>query len=68
MTEDRGQRTDDRKQITDDRGQMTGDRGFRFSILDCGLRPLRAVGSIYEPEAVGAIGVYAPEGMRKSEV
>ncbi len=25
-------------------------RGYR-----CGLRPLRAVGSIYEPEAVGAI-------------
>jgi len=32
---------------------------------ECGLRPLRAVGSIYEPEAVGAIGAYAPEGMRE---
>ena len=32
---------------------------------ECGLRPLRAVGSIYEPEAVGAKGAYAPEGMRK---
>jgi len=30
-----------------------------------GLRPLRAVGSmLYEPEAVGGIGAYAPEGMR----
>jgi len=29
-----------------------------------GLRPLRAVGSIYEPEAGEAIGTYAPEGMR----
>jgi len=31
-------------------------------ILECGLRPLRAVGSLYEPEAVGATGAYAPEG------
>ena len=31
--------------------------------------PLRAVGSIYEPEAVGAIGAYAPGegGIRKKE-
>ncbi len=29
-----------------------------------GLRPLRAVGSLYEPEAVGAIGAYAPEGFQ----
>jgi hypothetical protein len=29
---------------------------------ECGLRPLRAVGSLYEPEAVGASGAYAPEG------
>ncbi len=35
---------------------------------ECGLRPLRAVGSIYEPEAVGVIGAYAPEGMRKDGV
>jgi len=27
---------------------------------ECGLRPLRSVGSIYEPEAVEAIGAYAP--------
>jgi hypothetical protein len=28
---------------------------------ECGLRPLRAVGSrLYEPEAVGAIGAYSP--------
>jgi hypothetical protein len=32
---------------------------------ECGLRPLRAVGSLYELEAVGAIGAYAPEGMPK---
>ncbi len=29
-----------------------------------GLRPLRAVGSVYEPEVVGAIGAYAAEGRR----
>jgi hypothetical protein len=29
---------------------------------ECGLRPLRAVGSIYEPEAVGAAWACAPEG------
>jgi len=34
---------------------------------ECGLRPLRAVGSIYEPEAVGAIGAYAPEGSGNAE-
>jgi hypothetical protein len=35
---------------------------------ECGLRPLRAVGStLYEPEAVGAIGVYAPEGRRNKK-
>jgi hypothetical protein len=34
-----------------------------MGIWDCGLRPLRAVGSVYEPEAVGAIGAYASEGM-----
>ncbi len=37
--------------------------GFRSRNLECGLRPLRAVGSIYEPEAIG-VYVYAPEGMR----
>ena len=34
---------------------------------ECGLRPLRAVGPIYESEAIGAIRAYAPEGMRKAE-
>ena len=32
--------------------------------IECGLRPLRAVGWLYEPEAVGDIGAYAPEGSR----
>ena len=36
------------------------DSGIRM--WECGLRPLRAVGSIYEPEAGGAIEAYAPEG------
>jgi hypothetical protein len=52
--------------------EFFGDRGRlgRWN-WECGLRPLRAVGSIYEPEAVGAIGAYAPEGRlknRKKEV
>ena len=34
---------------------------------EMGLRPLRAVGSIYEPEAIGAIKAYAPEGMRSAD-
>ena len=34
---------------------------------ECGLRPLRALGSIYEPEAVGDIGAYAPEGSGNAE-
>ena len=46
--------------MTDDRGRMTEN-------LECGLRPLRAVGSIYEPEAVGAIEAYAPEGSQNAE-
>jgi hypothetical protein len=34
---------------------------------ECGLRPLRAVGSmLYEPEAIGAYA-YAPVGMRKEK-
>ena len=33
---------------------------WSFGILDCGLRPLRAVGSLYEPEAGGGIGAYPP--------
>ena len=60
MTDDRGQKTDDRGQKTDDRGRKTENWK-----LECGLRPLRAVGSIYEPEAVGA---YAPEGSRKEGI
>jgi hypothetical protein len=39
------------------------ETGMRKS--ECGLRPLRAVGSLYEQEAVGAIGTYAPEGRWK---
>jgi hypothetical protein len=39
--------------------------------VEVGLRPLRSVGSticlLYEPEAVKAIGVYAPEGMWNAE-
>jgi len=35
--------------------------------IECGLRPLRAVGSIYEPEAVGDIGAYTPEGSGNAE-
>ena len=35
----------------------------RIRILEGGLRPLRAVGSIYGPEAGGALGAYAPKGM-----
>ncbi len=36
----------------------------RIRNLESGLRPLRAVGSIYEPEAGGAMGACAPEGRR----
>jgi hypothetical protein len=32
--------------------------------MEFGLRPLRAVGSLYEPEAIG-VYAYAPAGMRK---
>jgi hypothetical protein len=45
-------------------------RGYKFDVKtvwarECGLRPLRAAGSIlYEPEAIGAYA-YAPEGSRK---
>jgi hypothetical protein len=34
---------------------------------ECGLRPLRAVGSLYEPEAIGAY-TYAPVGSRKNQL
>jgi len=33
---------------------------WKFPIADFGLRPLRAVGSLYEPEAGGVIGAYSP--------
>jgi hypothetical protein len=36
----------------------TGRFGMRKG--ERGLRPLRAVGSLYEPEAVRAIGAYSP--------
>ena len=59
--------------MTEDRGQMT--EGYEFGMADRGHRatPRREVGMrppaspscrLYEPEAVGAIGAYAPEGMR----
>jgi hypothetical protein len=34
--------------------------------IECGLRPLRAVGSLYEPEAIGACA-YAPVGIWNGE-
>ena len=34
---------------------------------ECGLRPLRAVGSIYEPEAAGAHRGLRPGGKGKAE-
>jgi NADPH-dependent glutamate synthase beta subunit-like oxidoreductase len=48
---------------------LGGDGRIELGIgnVEVGLRPLRAVGSIYEPEAVGAIGAYAPEGSGKAE-
>ena len=64
-TDDGGQRSEDRKQRSDDGGQWSESRGQK---LEFGLRPLRAVGSIYEQEAAGAIGAYAPEGMMMSEL
>jgi len=53
--------------MTEIRLQMTDGRGRMTENLECGLRPLRAVGSIYEPEAVGAIEAYAPEGSQNAE-
>jgi hypothetical protein len=57
MSEDRCQRSDDRGQKTEVRGQK----------LEFGLRPLRAVGSPYDPEAIGAGLPYAPAGSGKAE-
>ena len=53
--EDRGQMPEDRGQRTEGRGQRTEDRGARIRNWECGLRP------------VGAIGIYAPEGMPKEK-
>jgi len=47
-------------------GQSVKRRSQRELISECGLRPLRAVGSIYEPEAIGAFAD-APAGMRKEK-
>jgi hypothetical protein len=41
-------------------------RSQKELISECGLRPLRAIGSIYEPEAMGAFA-WAPAGMRKEK-
>jgi len=54
MTEVRGQKTEDGRRKTEDRCRK----------WECGLRPLRAVGSLYEPEAIGDYA-YAPAGSRK---
>jgi len=70
MADGRGQRTEDRRQLaevrwqrTEDRGQMTEvryqkteDRDQSCRKWECGLRP------------VGAIGAYAPEGMRNDRI
>jgi hypothetical protein len=47
-----------RKKRTDDIGQMTEE--FEF-----GLRPLRAVGSLYELEAIGPMPTPRREGGKK---
>jgi CheY-like chemotaxis protein len=59
----RGQKTEDRRQKWEGRKEKA-EGGEKKS--EIGMRPLRAVGSVYEPEAVGGIGAYAPEGMRPS--
>ena len=71
MSEDRCQRTEGRCQMSEDGGQRADGRGRRTEgrwqrtgVIEFGLRPLRAVGSRYEPEAIGAYA-YAPAGMRK---
>jgi len=46
--------------------QKTDERGQRDLISEFGLRPLRAVGSRYEPEAIG-VYAYAPVGMANAE-
>jgi len=47
-----------------EKGQKAERRGQRIECrrqnFKCGLRPLQAVGTIYEPEAVGAIGAHTP--------
>jgi hypothetical protein len=54
-------------------GKVKDDCGLRGAKIEgskqkreVGLRPLRAVGSIYEPEAIG-VYAYASVGMRKQE-
>jgi len=49
--------------MTDDRRQMTDGRKLK---LEVGMRPPASPSCrLYEPEAVGAIWAYAPEGSRK---
>jgi hypothetical protein len=52
--------------VADKRKQMTNDRTIEFGGVR-GFQPLRAVGSIYEPEAIAPIGAYTPEGSWKNE-
>jgi len=60
MSEGRRKMTEDRCQRAEVRGQMSEGREHGAEGIEGGLRPLRAVGSIYEPEAVGDIGAYPP--------
>ena len=48
-------------------GFMKDDRIIEVGAEEPGFQPLRAVGFIYEPEAVGIIRAYAPEGSRKKK-
>jgi len=63
---DAGFQIQDTGYLKDGRGDLERGRYGRWN-WGCGLRPLRAVGSIYEPKAVGAIGAYAPEGRWNKE-
>ena len=66
MTEGRRQRADDGRQRADDRGQKTEDGRQMVLNSEVGMRPPASPSSrLYEPEAVGAIGAYAPEEIGK---
>jgi len=61
MTEDGWRMTEDGDQKTDDGRQMTDGRRI-------GIRPPASPSCrLYEPEAAGAIGTYAPEGRGNAE-